>query len=178
MIYVFLANGFEEIEALAPLDLFRRAGLEARTVGVGSSEIIGTHGIAVKADITVPEKTDDLELIVLPGGMPGATNLQQSEMVQEMIDYCAENNIRMAAICAAPFILGEKGLLNCRKAVCFPGFEDSLKGAAIADAGVVTDGLFTTAKSAGHAVAFGLELVKQLKGEKAAEELRYSLMQE
>lgn len=178
MIYVFLANGFEEIEALAPTDILRRAGFEVKTVGIGGSEITGAHGITVKADISAPEKSDALELIILPGGMPGTTNLQKSEIVQDMINYCAERNIRMAAICAAPLVLGEKGLLNAKKAVCFPGFEESLKGADVAEVGVVTDGLITTAKSAGHAVSFGLELVKQLKGEEAAEELRFSLMQE
>ena len=178
MIYVFLADGFEEVEALTPVDLLRRAGLTVKTVGISGEYVTGTHDIVVKADTLSAELTDDIELVILPGGMPGAENLWQSEMVQNTIKHCAENDIRMAAICAAPFILGKAGLLEGKRAVCFPGFEDQLKSAEICEGiGVVTDGLITTAKSAGHAVAFGLELVRQLKGEAAAKKLEFSLMQ-
>lgn len=178
MIYVFLADGFEEIEALAPVDIFRRAGLDVKTVGVTGEYVTGTHGMIVKADATSVDLTDRLELAVLPGGMPGADNLNQSVMVHQTLEYCANNNVRMAAICAAPLILGEAGLLCGKRAVCFPGFESHLHGADICkDAGVITDGKITTAKSAGHAVSFGLELVRQLRGDAAAAFLENSLMQ-
>jgi len=177
MIYVFLADGFEEIEALAPVDIFRRAGLEVKTVGVTGQYVTGSHGIVVQADTVEPEISDDIQLIFLPGGMPGAENLQNSAIVQEMISHCAAAGVRMAAICAAPFILGEAQLLQGKRAVCFPGFEKHLHGAVISNEGVVTDGLITTAKSAGHAVSLGLELVRLLCGEEKAQKLEFLLMQ-
>ncbi|MBR1724298.1 MAG: DJ-1/PfpI family protein, partial [Ruminococcus sp.] len=125
MVYVFLANGFEELEALSPIDVLRRSGVETVTVGVGGKEITAAHGVRFVTDITADEiKLDDkLEMIVLPGGMPGTNNLEASAQVQSAIDYCAENDRYFAAICAAPKILGAKGLLRGRKAICFPGFE-------------------------------------------------------
>jgi len=177
MIYVFLADGFEEVEALAPVDILRRAGLDVKTVGVTGEYVTGTHGIQVKADTVEVDMTADIELIILPGGMPGTTNLETSPMVMEMIRYCQENNIRMSAICAAPLILGKMDILNGKNAVCYPGFEGMLCGAAISELGVVTDGLVTTAKSAGHAVPFAIELVRLLCGEDKAKKIEFSLMQ-
>lgn len=163
MIYVFLANGFEEIEALTPVDLLRRAGKKVVTVGVGDSIIVGSHGIPVVADIIAQEAalTDELEMIVLPGGMPGTLNLEKSEYVQSAIDYCMENNITIGAICAAPSILGHKGLLRGKTAVCYEGFETQLDGAEIGAGSVAADGNIITARGAGVAVQFALALVER-----------------
>ena len=177
MIYVFLADGFEEIEALAPVDLLRRAGFEVRTVGVTGKTVCGSHKINVEADILPPENYDDAELVILPGGKVGTMNLKASAEVQKAIKYCTENGIRLAAICAAPSVFGEAGVLSGKRATCFPGFEDKLLGAIVCEEGVVTDGLVTTAKSAGHSVEFGLELVRLLSDVSKSEQLRRSIMQ-
>ncbi len=174
MIYVFLADGFEETEAIAPIDILKRFGKEVVTVGIGGGKITGAHGITVIADITDSDviMTDKVEMIVLPGGMPGTLNIEANPVVQQSIDYCVEHNIPIGAICAAPSILGKKGLLNGREAICFPGFEKFLEGATLSEKKVVTDGVFTTAKGAGVAVEFGLELVKVLCGEEKSESVR------
>lgn len=177
MIYVFLANGFEETEAVAPVDILRRSELDVKTVGIGEEVIVSSHGIAVIPDITEVDfvPSDDIDMIVLPGGMPGTLNLEKSRTVQDAIDFCVQNDKHIAAICAAPSILGKKGLLKGKKAVCFPGFEEFLEGAEIPEQGVVTDGKITTAKGAGAAVAFGLELSRILAGEAKANKIRASL---
>lgn len=163
MIYVFLANGFEETEALAPVDLLRRAGKNVITVGVDDKIIKGSHGIPVIADTTAEEISidDSIEMIVLPGGMPGTLNLEKSQCVQNAIDYCVQNNKFIGAICAAPSILGHKGLLNGKKAVCYTGFENQLDGAIVGNGAVETDGIFITARGAGAAIEFGLKLVEK-----------------
>ena len=161
MIYVFLAEGFEEIEALTPVDCLRRAGLTVQTVGVTGKTVTGSHGISVTADIEADAvKLDDsLEMIVLPGGMPGTRNLEQSETVQKAIAYANANGLYIGAICAAPTILGRLGLLSGRNAVCFPGCEDALTGATLLDAPAVKDGRFITGRGAGAAMEFALTLV-------------------
>lgn len=177
MVYVFLANGFEELEALSPIDVLRRAGVETVTVGVGGREITSAHGVRFTADIEEGDiKLDDgLDMIVLPGGMPGTNNLEASPSVQAAIDFCVKNDRYVAAICAAPKILGAKGLLDGRKAVCFPGFESFLKGAEISADSVVQDGRFITAKGAGVALEFALKLAGLLTSEEKAEALAASL---
>ena len=156
MVYVFLANGFEEMEALAPVDLLRRAGVEVFTVGVGSDMIVSSHNIPVKTDTTVDKivLNDELEMIVLPGGMPGTLNLEASPDVLGAVDYCADNNRYIAAICAAPSIIGHKGLLDGRYATCFPGYEKDLKGAIHSARLVAVDGKFITAKGGTNAVGY------------------------
>lgn len=161
MIYVFLADGFEEIEALAPVDLLKRAGKKVITVGVTGNVITGSHGIQVIADTNEISLDDSLEMIVLPGGMPGTLNLEKSQCVQNAIDYCVLNNKFIGAICAAPSILGHKGLLKGKKAICYPGFESHLEGAVISDNSVEEDGIFITARGAGVAIDFGLKLVEK-----------------
>ena len=162
MIYVFLANGFEEIEALTPVDLLRRAGKQVITVGVGDSVIVGSHGIAVVPDTIAEEAIlgDELEMIVLPGGMPGTLNLEGNPYVQQAIDYCMEKNITIGAICAAPSILGHKGYLKGKTAVCYEGFETQLDGATIGEGSVAVDGNIITARGAGVATQFALKLVE------------------
>lgn len=178
MIYVFLADGFEETEAIAPIDMLRRAKLEVKTVGVGTSAPTSSHGIKVAADITEADVklTPELQLIVLPGGMPGTLNLEKSPVVQSAIEYCVKNDIPVGAICAAPSILGKLGHLSGRNAVCFPGFEQYLQGASVQNSLCVTDGRFTTAAGAGAAIEFGLELVKVLCGEEKSAELRSAIV--
>jgi len=173
MIYVFLADGFEECEAIAPVDILRRAGFEVKTVGIGSKNITGSHGITVTADIEESDAlTENLEAVVLPGGMPGTLNLEKSDTVQKFIDFAAQNNIITAAICAAPSILGHKNLLNGKKATCFTGFEKDLYGAKISDSPCVTDGNFITAYGAGAAFEFGFAIVAALSGKSFAENLK------
>ncbi|MBQ5969223.1 MAG: DJ-1/PfpI family protein [Clostridia bacterium] len=177
MVYCFLAPGFEELEAIAPIDLLRRAGLTVTTVGVGEKTVCGSHGIPVTADVTADAIVldDSLEAVILPGGMPGTLNLEQSPAVQKAIDFAAANGKLLCAICAAPSVLGHKGLLNGKQATAYPGFEADLTGAALSDRFVVTDGNRITARGAGVAVEFGLAIITALKGAAAAERIRKSI---
>ncbi|MBE6687399.1 MAG: DJ-1/PfpI family protein [Ruminococcaceae bacterium] len=175
MFYIFLANGFEEIEALCPYDLLLRADIDVKTVSVNETKrVTGTHGIAVEADALISELDldGDFSGIMLPGGMPGASNLEANEKVQAFITKANEEGKLITAICAAPFILGNRGLLEGKEAVCFPGFEEYLKGAVISDKKVVTCGNIITAKGMGVAFDFGIETVKYFKGEEFALELK------
>lgn len=177
MIYVFLAPGFEEIEALAVVDVLRRAELDVLTVGVGEDFVIGSHQIPVACDIS--EKTlvldEKVEAIVLPGGMPGTLNLEKSPIVQKAIDWAVENEKLICAICAAPSILGHKGLLNGKEATAFPGFEEELLGATLSEKYVVRDGNIITARGMGSAVEFGLQIAEALAGSHVAKKIRASL---
>ena len=176
MVYLFLANGFEEIEALAPLDLLRRAGVEVTTVGVGGEMIRGSHGIVVQADMPDTMYMDtNPEMISLPGGMPGSKNLDESRIVDAAVKTATRKGAYIAAICAAPFILGKRGLLKGKEAICYPGFEEQLTGAKISAEKVVRDGNFITAAGMGVAVDFGLKLVEVLKGAQTAADLRKTI---
>lgn len=174
---MFFANGFEEVEAIAALDVIRRAGVEIMSVGVDSEVIKGSHNISVVCDTTSDKITynDNVSGIILPGGMPGTTNLMNSEVVNQFIDLCNANNKLICAICAAPMILGRKGLLANHEAVCFPGFEDELKGAVISSGYVCNSHGIITAKGMGSAVNFGLEIVAELLGREASDKLRATL---
>lgn len=174
MIYVMLAEGFEEMEAIAPIDLLRRAGCDVRIVAVGGSLAVkGAHGIAVTADcLETDVTTEGLEAVILPGGMPGTLHLEASETVQELIGFAYENGLVLGAICAAPSILGHRGFLKGKHAVCYPGFEEALEGAVVQTDSVVTDGTIITAKGAGVADRFGLALVAALVDDKTANSLR------
>lgn len=177
MVYCFLADGFEEVEALAPVDMLRRAGVDVKTVGVYQENITGSHSITVHCDTTANKLSlgDEIEAIILPGGMLGTRNLEASPVVQAVIDHCVSAGKYVCAICAAPSILGHKGLLSGKEAIAFPGFEDDLKGAKISDKHVAKDGLFITAKGAGVAIDFGLEIVSALRGEETAQKIRSSI---
>ena len=180
MVYLFLANGFEEIEALCPLDLLRRAGVEVITVGIGSEVIRGSHGITVHADIPdIMYRDASPDMIILPGGMPGAKNLDESKTVDVAIKTANKKGAYIAAICAAPFVLGKRGLLDGKDATCFPGFEDELCGASIiTDRGVVVDGNMITARGMGVAQKFGLTLVSLLCGDEIAKNIEKSIQTE
>ncbi len=173
MIYVFLADGFEEIEALAPVDFLRRAGVDTVTVGVTGEAPCGAHGIKVAADISLTDVVmdDKVDGIILPGGMPGADNLNNCPDVQRAIDFCNKENKIISAICAAPFILGKRGLLKGKKATCFPGFEQYLEGATVESDGVVRDGNIITAKGAGVAWEFGAEIAAALVGKEKSDSI-------
>lgn len=177
MIYIFLANGFEEVEALATVDVLRRASLKVVMVGVGSDVITGAHGISVVCDAidSAVSPSGDLEAVILPGGMPGTLNLEHSETVNAFVDYAAEHNKLICAICAAPSILGHKGLLKDKTAVCFPGFESELEGAKLSDSFVVTDGNIITAKGMGSAVKFGIAIGTEFVGEDKMKKIEESL---
>ena len=177
MYYEFLANGFEEIEALATLDILRRAGIDVRTVGIGGRTVTGSHNITVVADICEQDiDRDKAEGIILPGGMPGTIGLERSQTVGEMISLAAEKGLIIAAICAAPSILGHKMLLKGKKAVCFEGFEEQLIGATVLNKAAVKDGNIITACGAGAAFEFGFMIVKYIKGGDAADHLRASML--
>ncbi len=177
MIYCFLANGFEEMEALCPVDILRRGECDVLTVGVGEEIITGSHGISVYTDITAAEieLDDKLEMIILPGGMPGTLNLESNLYVQKAIDFCVQKGKYIAAICAAPSILGHKGLLKDKEAICFPGFEEQLDCKKLSDDFICVDGSVITAKGAGVAQEFGLKLLELLKGTNAAQAMKASL---
>ncbi len=177
MIYLFLADGFEECEALVPLDILRRADIEVETVGIGGRNITGAHGITLKADLTEDEVELDSKLscVILPGGMPGTLNLKKNETVIKTLEFTKNNNLLICAICAAPKILGNMGLLKGKKATCFPGFENELLGADVKPLGVVKDGNIITAKGAGVAFEFGFEILSALKDKETADNLKLQM---
>lgn len=172
MLYLFLAEGFEELEAIAPLDLLRRANVDVATVGLGGRTVTGSHGIAVTCDMEASEWTpgDAFEGVILPGG-PGHVHLKESPAVLEAIQLAAARGKLLAAICAAPSILGEMGLLQGRKAACFPGYEEKLLGAEVVFDPAVRDGNAVTSRGAGTAIDFGLALVAYMRSPKEAERI-------
>ena len=176
MVYVFLADGFEETEALVPVDLMKRAGIKVTTVGVGSTTPTGSHGITVMADISeeIFLPGDDLEAIVLPGGMPGTRNLEMSAAVKRAVRLASEEEITVAAICAAPSILAHENLLRGKQATVFPGYEQDL-GDSYTDQDVVYDAPFLTAKAAGKAVDFALRLIEVIKDAETAQKVAQSI---
>ncbi|RGB65139.1 MULTISPECIES: DJ-1 family glyoxalase III [Oscillospiraceae] len=177
MVYLFLAPGFEEAEALVPLDLLRRAGVEVKAVGVGGSRIAGAHGIEISCERTIEACADGgLEMIVLPGGMPGTRNLEADERVQHFITLAFERELYVGAICAAPSILGHRGLLRGKRVTCFPGFEGDCEGADVTGGFLERDHKLVTAKGMGVALDFGLALVECLKGRGEAEKLKAAVM--
>lgn len=176
MVYLFLADGFEIIEALAPVDMLRRAKLNVTTVGVTGKVVKSSCGVEVNSDISIDEfEYNNVDAIILPGGMPGTTNLENSDVVQSAIDKAVSDNALVCAICAAPSILGHKNLLVGKEAIAFPGFETALNGATISEEYVVRDGNFITAKGAGVATDFGLEIAKALAGSEVADNVRKTI---
>lgn len=177
MVYILLAPGFEEAEALVPADLLRRAGIETALVSLAGDTVAGSHQITVAADLAL-DKLDlsQAEMIVLPGGGPGWKNLGKEPRVERLVRQTVERDIWVAAICAAPTLLGRWGLLEGKHAVCFPGMEDGLTGArAQMDQRVVADGKLITGRAAGSAFDFGLALVEALKGKDEAGKAREAI---
>lgn len=179
MIYVFFANGFEESEAIVPIDIMRRAGLDVTLISTTNDIMVtGSHGIVIKTDAKFNDVDfEDAELLVLPGGMPGTKNLDAHAGLCELLQTSAEKGIKLAAICAAPMVFGNLGLLNGEKATCYPGFEEHLIGAEYVEKNVVvSSNQFVTSRGAGTAMDFGLKLVEILKNSKIAEELASAII--
>ncbi len=171
MIYMLLGTGFEETEAVAPLDLLRRAGISVATVGISGKVVTGSHGIPVVADLEIGEvDLTILEGVILPGGLGGVASLRGSREAMELIRFAWENHLLTAAICAGPTVLADLGIPDGKNATCYPGCEDKM-GAAhmVENAAAVTDGNLITGTSAGCAVPFGLALIAALKGQEAAD---------
>lgn len=172
-VYMFMADGLEEMECLAAADVLRRGGVDTVLVSIGDDlTVTGAHGIRLVADKLFDEiKKEPEDVLYLPGGMPGTLNLKAHEGLTAMLADSFEKGEKIAAICAAPSILGERGMLKGRKAICYPGFESALEGAEIVREKVVNDLPFVTGVGPGAAVDMGLELVRILKGEEAAREV-------
>ena len=170
MVYVLLGKGFEETEAIAPIDLMRRAGVEVLTVGIGSKTVYGGHGIGVEADITLDEMDlTNLEMIVLPGGLGGVASIRASKAAMDAVAFAAENGRYVAAICAGPTVLADLGITDGRKVTCYLGCEENMGAAEyIPNQACMQDGNVITGTSAGCATAFGLKLIAALKGDAAA----------
>ncbi len=179
MVYVILANGFEEIEALTQVDYLRRAGLTVCTVSVGEECVIGSHNIPVLCDMTVQDiepEEDGLEMIVLPGGLGGVDGMKKSKAVSALIDYCVKHDIYIAAICAAPTILAKAGLLRGKHAVCYPSMLGQLSECSDTSGRVAIDGKIITAAAAGVSEEFSFALIEALLGKDAAEKVRESIV--
>lgn len=177
-VYVFLADGFEDIEGLTVVDLMRRAGIEAVTVSIKDSrEVATSHGVHLLTDAVFKE-TDfsDADMLVLPGGMRGTLHLGEYRLLTDLLTRFYEKGKRVAAICAAPSVLGKLGILKGRRATCYPGFEEQLTGAEVCKDPVVVDGNVTTSRGMGTAIDFGLCLIAQLLGEEKAQEIADSIL--
>ena len=171
MVYMLLGTGFEETEAIAPLDLLRRAGVDVLTVGINGKIVTGSHGIGIEADIELQEMDlTNLEMIILPGGLGGVASIRASQEAMDAVKFAADNGKYTAAICAGPTVLADLGITDAKQATCYPGCESGMGSAhMIADASAVQDGLVITGTSAGCAIPFGLKLIEALKGTETAE---------
>ena len=173
MVYMLLGTGFEETEAVAPLDLLRRAGVEIATVGVTGKTVYGSHGIGIESDITIDQlDLTNLEMIILPGGLGGVASARASQEALEALRFAWENGKYVAAICAGPTVLADLGITDGKNATCFPGCESQMGSAIMAEnAAAVRDGRLITGTSAGCAIPFGLELIAALKGQEEAQRI-------
>ena len=176
-VILFFANGTEEIEALTALDLLRRAGAEVDLAGVGGKELTGSHAIRITADIDAVEIASfDYDMVVVPGGMPGTLHMDDSEIVDKALASVNAKGGFLAAICAAPLVLGKRGYLKDKKAICYPGFESYLEGAILSETRVCRDGNVITAAGAGAALEFALALIDALYGEEKEKQIRASVL--
>lgn len=176
--YIFLANGFEEVEALGTVDILRRGGVDVKTVSINDdTAVTSAHGVTISADITFNQAgLDNADLLILPGGMPGATNLNAHKGVCDALLKQNERGGRIAAICAAPMVLGGLGLLNGRRATCYPGFEKYLDGAEYTGELFVTDGNITTGEGPAATFPFAYELLATLTDESTAHNVAEGMM--
>jgi len=176
-VFIFLAEGFEEIEAIAPIDILRRAGFDVATVSISDTKsVTGAHGITVLADKLFTEADFSIvDLLYLPGGMPGTINLDAHVGLKKLIQRQMNDGKNVAAICAAPSILGKLGLLADKEAICYPGFENQLSGAIISKQKIVKDGNISTAKGAGVAIQFAIDLINSLKNKDLADKIAESI---
>jgi 4-methyl-5(b-hydroxyethyl)-thiazole monophosphate biosynthesis len=172
MVYVLLGTGFEETEAIAPIDLLRRAGAEVCTVGIQGKLIYGSHGIGVEADITIDQlDLSDLEMIVLPGGLGGVQSIKGCQAALDAVRHAYAQDKFVAAICAGPTVLAQLGITDGKEAVCYPGCEEDMGSAHMVTAPCVRSGKVITGTSAGCAVPFGLALIAALKGQEEADRI-------
>lgn len=172
MIYMFLGTGFEETEAVAPLDLLRRANVEVKTVGLNGQVITGSHGIPVTADMIIEDLDfETMDGVILPGGLGGVASIRGCRKAMEALAYAKEKGLLTAAICAGPTILADLGITDGKTAVCYPGCEENMGAANVVTVAAVTDGTVITGSSAGCAIPFGLELITYLKGKAEAERI-------
>ena len=171
MVYMLLGTGFEETEAIAPLDLLRRAGIQVLTVGVNGKTVYGGHNIGIEADITIAEMDlTNLDMIILPGGLGGVASMRASKQAMDALQFAWDNGKFVAAICAGPTVLADLGITDNKNATCYPGCEKMMGNATIAEgAAAVRDGLVITGTSAGCAIPFGLALIEALKGKEIAD---------
>ena len=177
MVYMLLGTGFEETEAIAPLDLLRRAGVEVTTVGLNGKIIYGGHGIGVEADIEIDQlDRNNLEMIILPGGLGGVASIRGCQAAMDAVRYAYENGKYTAAICAGPTVLADLGIVDGRNATCYPGCEGQMGSAKMVEAAAVTDGKLITGTSAGCAVPFGLALISALKGQEEADRIAQQIV--
>lgn len=175
-VYAFVSDGMEEVECLAVCDVLIRAGVDVKLVSImGRKEVTGSHGFKITADMVFEEITDDADVLFLPGGMPGTSNLSAHEGLAEMLKNHAEKGKRLAAICAAPSVLGGLGLASGHKVTCFPGWEGKMTGAECTGECVVTDRLISTGRGMGCSIDLGLELVKLLVDEDTSKELKKTI---
>ena len=172
MVYVLLGTGFEEMEAIAPIDLLRRAGIGVITVGLNGQTIYGSHNIGIRADIPIEEMDfSQMDMIVLPGGLGGVASIRSCNRAMEAIGYAHREGKFVAAICAAPTILAGLHITDGIPAVCYPGCEEEMGSAQVVNAACVRQGNVITGTSAGCAVPFALELIQALKGDAAAQQI-------
>ena len=173
MVYMLLGTGFEETEAIAPLDLLRRAGIETRTVGITGKTVYGSHHIGIEADILIEEMDlSGMDMIVLPGGLGGVASARASKPALDALKYAWNNGKFVAAICAGPTVLADLGITDGKKATCYPGCEDGMGAALMQEnAACVQDGRIITGTSAGCAIPFGLKLIEALKGKEEADRI-------
>ena len=178
MVYMLLGTGFEETEAIAPLDLLRRAGVEIATVGITGKIVYGSHGIGVEADI-LPEEMDlaNMEMIILPGGLGGVASIRASKAAMDAIAFAWENKKYVAAICAGPTVLADLHITDNKNATCYPGCEKQMGNAnVVVNASAICDGNVITGTSAGCAIPFALELIRALKGQDAADTIAQQIV--
>ena len=171
MVYMLLGTGFEETEAIAPLDIMRRAGIPVLTVGINGKTVVSSHKVPVVADITLEEMDlTDMDMIVLPGGLGGVASIRGSQQAMDAIAFARDNDKWMAAICAGPTVLSDLHITDGRQATCYPGCETDMGSAhMVPNAAAVTDGKLITGTSAGCAIPFGLALIAALRGQEAAD---------
>ena len=177
MVYMLLGTGFEETEAIAPLDLLRRAGIQVQTVGLNGKVIYGSHGIGIEADIEIDQlRPEDLEMIILPGGLGGVASIRACSSAMDAVRYAYEHNKYTAAICAGPTVLADLGIPDGKNATCYPGCENQMGNANMVCSAAVIDGKLITGTSAGCAIPFGLALISALKGQDEADRIAQQIV--
>lgn len=178
MVYIFLADGFEEIEAITVIDILRRCNIKTTIVGIGKNKILGSHGIEILVDIIDKDIliSTEIDMVILPGGVPGVFNLEKSEYLKSCLNFCIKNDIYVAAICAAPSILGKLNLLSNKKVVCYPGFEKYLIENLVDGKDVLEYKKIITAKSAASSFEFSFNIVEKLVGKIVLNKLKADLL--